>query len=453
MMIHKYAMNDLKIVVDVNSGSIHVVEDIVYDILDLIIDSSESEIIKMLENKYEEKAIKEALNEIIKLKDEGLLFSKDIYKEKVMTRGKNYNIKALCLNIAHDCNLRCGYCFASTGDYHGGRKLMSLEVAKKAIDFLIENSGHRRRLEVDFFGGEPLLNFDVVKAAVEYGKSIEGKYDKHIGFTLTTNATLLNEEIMDFLNENMDNVVLSIDGRKNVNDKMRKTINGKGTYNIIMPKIKEFVSKRGDRSHYIRGTFTRNNLDFANDVLELADEGFKEISIEPVIAEMDKKYAILEEDLQEVMNEYENLAKSIIEYDKQGKNFRFYHYMIDIDEGPCVYKRVSSCGAGIEYFAVTPEGDLYPCHQFVGREGYLMGNVYEGIKNNELRDRFSENTVYHKSKCTNCWAKFYCSGGCQANADAFNGDLKKPYDLECKLQQKRIECAIMLKAYYSIVEK
>ena len=272
-----------------------------------------------------------------------------------------------------------------------------------------------------------------------------------IVFTLTTNATLLNEEIMDYLNENMDNVVLSIDGRKNINDRMRKTVNGKGTYDIIMPKIKEFVGKRGGKSHYIRGTFTKNNIDFGNDVLALSDEGFKEISIEPVIAEREKKYALSEDDLQLVMEEYENLARSIIEYDKQGKKFRFYHYMIDLNGGPCIYKRISACGSGVEYFAVTPDGDLYPCHQFVGREGYLMGNVYEGIKNNELRDKFLENTVYHKYKCQDCWAKFYCSGGCQANADAFNGDLKKPYDLECKLQRKRIECAIMLKAYYSIV--
>lgn len=450
-MIHKYAMNGLKIVVDVNSGSVHVVEDVVYDILDLVTNYSETEIVKMLGKKYDEKAIREAYNEIIKLKNEGLLFSQDIYKERVMAKKENCSIKALCLNIAHDCNLRCEYCFASTGDYHGGRKLMPLEVAKKAIDFLIENSGNRNKLEIDFFGGEPLLNFDVVKASVEYGKSIEGKYSKHIGFTLTTNATLLNEEIMDYLNENMDNVVLSIDGRKNINDRMRKTVNGKGTYDIIMPKIKEFVGKRGGKSHYIRGTFTKNNIDFGNDVLALADEGFKEISIEPVIAEREKKYALSEDDLQLVMEEYENLARSIIEYDKQGKKFRFYHYMIDLNGGPCIYKRISACGSGVEYFAVTPDGDLYPCHQFVGREGYLMGNVYEGIKNNELRDKFLENTVYNKPKCMDCWAKFYCSGGCQANADAFNGDLKKPYDLECKLQQKRIECAIMLKAYYSIV--
>lgn len=450
-MIHKYAMNGLKIVVDVNSGSVHVVEDVVYDILDLVTNYSETEIVKMLGKKYDEKAIREAYNEIIKLKNEGLLFSQDIYKERVMAKKENCSIKALCLNIAHDCNLRCEYCFASTGDYHGGRKLMPLEVAKKAIDFLIENSGNRNKLEIDFFGGEPLLNFDVVKASVEYGKSIEGKYSKHIGFTLTTNATLLNEEIMDYLNENMDNVVLSIDGRKNINDRMRKTVNGKGTYDIIMPKIKEFVGKRGGKSHYIRGTFTKNNIDFGNDVLALSDEGFKEISIEPVIAEREKKYALSEDDLQLVMEEYENLARSIIEYDKQGKKFRFYHYMIDLNGGPCIYKRISACGSGVEYFAVTPDGDLYPCHQFVGREGYLMGNVYEGIKNNELRDKFLENTVYHKSKCQDCWAKFYCSGGCQANADAFNGDLKKPYDLECKLQRKRIECAIMLKAYYSIV--
>lgn len=451
-MIHKFKMNGLNIVLDVNSGLVHVVDDIVYDILDLFIDPTVNGLVNILQNKYCEEEFKEALEEIMKLKDEGLIFSADTYKDMVLSRKKDFHIKALCLNIAHDCNLRCGYCFASTGDYHGGRKLMPLEVAKKAIDFLIQNSGNRKRLEVDFFGGEPLLNFDVVKATVEYGRSIEKEYGKHIGFTLTTNATLLDDNIMDYLNENMDNVVLSIDGRKNVNDNMRKTINEKGTYDIILPKIKRFLEKRGEKSHYIRGTFTAHNLDFVNDVLSFADEGFKEISIEPVIAPSDREYAIKEEHLDTIMKEYEKLADKIIEYEKSGKPFRFYHYMIELDGGPCVYKRVSSCGSGVEYFAVTPDGDLYPCHQFVGREGYLMGNVFEGIKNSDIQKKFSENTVYHKAKCNECWAKFYCSGGCQANADAFCGDLKVPYELECKMQRKRIECAIMLKAYYATLE-
>lgn len=451
-MIHKYKMNGLNIVLDVNSGSVHVVEDIVYDILDMMIDPANADLIKQLEGKYDGKDIKEALEEIMKLKDEGLIFSDDTYKEIVLSKKNDVQVKAICLNIAHDCNIRCGYCFASTGDYHGGRKLMPFEVAKRAIDFLILNSGSRKRLEVDFFGGEPMLNFEVVKLTIEYAREKAKQYGKRIGFTMTTNATLLDDASMDYLNENMDNVVLSIDGRKNVNDNMRKTINGKGTYDIILPKMKRFVEKRGEKSHYIRGTFTAHNLDFVNDVLALANEGFKEISIEPVIASSDRDYALKEEHLDTIAKEYEKLAKTMIEYEKAGKAFNFYHYQMDLDGGPCVYKKVSSCGAGHEYFAVTPDGDLYPCHQFVGRDGYKIGNVYTGIDNKELQTKFSNNTVYHKEKCNGCWAKFYCSGGCQANADAFNGDLKEPYELECKLQRRRIECAIMLKAYHSIIE-
>lgn len=451
-MIHKYRMNGLNIVLDVNSGSVHVVEDIIYDILDMLTDPFEADLVKRLEDKYDDKEIKEALAEVMKLKDEGLLFSDDTYRDMVLSRKNDSQVKAICLNIAHDCNIRCGYCFASTGDYHGGRKLMPLEVAKKAIDFLILNSGNRKRLEVDFFGGEPMLNFEVVKATIGYAREKEKEFGKRIGFTMTTNATLLDDASIEYLNENMDNVVLSIDGRKTINDGMRKTINGKGTYDIILPKIKKFLEKRGDKSHYIRGTFTSYNLDFVNDVLALADEGFKEISIEPVIASPDMDYALKEEHLDTIMKEYEKLVLKMIEYEKQGKSFRFYHYMVDLDGGPCVYKKVASCGAGHEYFAVTPDGDLYPCHQFVGRDGYKMGDVYSGINNGELQDSFSNNSVYHKEKCSGCWAKFYCSGGCQANADAFCGDLKVPYELECKLQRKRIECSIMLNAYYSIIE-
>lgn len=451
-MIHKYKMNGLNIVLDVNSGSVHVVEDIVYDILDMMIDPTDTGIIKKLEDKYDSQDIKEAMEEIMKLKEEGLIFSKDTYRDAVLSKKNDGYVKAICLNIAHDCNIRCGYCFASTGDYHGGRKLMPFVVAQKAIDFLILNSGSRKRLEVDFFGGEPMLNFEVVKQTIEYAREKEKQYGKHIGFTITTNATLLDDASISYLNENMDNVVLSIDGRKNINDNMRKTINGKGTYDIILPKMKSFVEKRGDKSHYIRGTYTSHNLDFVNDVIALADEGFKEISIEPVIASPDMDYALREEHLDTIMKEYERLAMKMIEYEKTDKNFRFYHYMLDLDGGPCVYKKVSSCGAGCEYFAVTPDGDLYPCHQFVGRDGYKIGTVDTGIENKELQGKFSNNTVYHKEKCSSCWAKFYCSGGCQANADAFCGDFKVPYELECKLQRRRIECAIMLKAYYKTIE-
>lgn len=451
-MIHKYKMNGMNIVLDVNSGAVHIVEDIVYDILDVFINPSDMELINKLKDRYGKEKYAEASEEIMKLKNEGLLFSEDTYRDAVLSKKNDCQVKAICLNIAHDCNIRCGYCFASKGDYHGGRKLMPFEIAKKAIDFLLENSGNRKRLEVDFFGGEPMMNFDVVKSTIQYGREKAKEYNKTIGFTMTTNATLLDDESIEYLNENMDNVVLSIDGRKNINDNMRKTINNKGTYDIILPKIKRFVEKRGDKSHYIRGTFTAYNLDFTNDVLAFADEGFKEISIEPVVASPDMDYALKEEHLDRIMKEYEKLAEKMIEYDKAGKPFKFYHYMIDLDGGPCVYKKVSSCGAGYEYFAVTPDGDLYPCHQFVGREGYKMGNVFTGVENKTLQKEFSNNSVYHKEKCSECWAKFYCSGGCQANAEAFNKDLKVPYDLECKMQRKRIECAIMLKAHYSIID-
>lgn len=449
-MIHKYKMNGMNIVLDVNSGAVHVVEDIVYDILDLFKDSPDFELEEKLKNKYGIEQFNEALMEVNKLKEEGLIFSEDTYKDFILSRKNDFQVKAICLNVAHDCNLRCKYCFASTGDYHGNRKLMPFDVAKKAIDFLIENSGNRKRLEVDFFGGEPMMNFDVIKATIEYGRNKAKNFNKHVGFTITTNALLLDDESIEYLNENMDNVVLSIDGRKKTNDNMRKTINGDGTYDIILSKIKKLVKLRGNKSYYIRGTFTADNIDFSNDVIALADEGFKEISIEPVVASPDMRYALKEEHLDKIMMEYETLAQKIMEYKNTNKDFTFYHYTIDLDGGPCIYKKVTSCGAGYEYFAVTPDGDLYPCHQFVGREEYIMGNVTKGIENGELQERFSQNSIYHKEKCGECWAKFFCSGGCQANAVTFNGDIRKPYDLECKMQRKRIECAIMLYAYYSL---
>ena len=449
-MIHKYKMNGMNIVLDVNSGAVHVVEDIVYDILDLFKDSPDFELEEKLKNKYGIEQFNEALMEVNKLKEEGLIFSEDTYKDFILSRKNDFQVKAICLNVAHDCNLRCKYCFASTGDYHGNRKLMPFDVAKKAIDFLIENSGNRKRLEVDFFGGEPMMNFDVIKATIEYGRNKAKNFNKHVGFTITTNALLLDDESIEYLNENMDNVVLSIDGRKKTNDNMRKTINGDGTYDIILSKIKKLVKLRGNKSYYIRGTFTADNIDFSNDVIALADEGFKEISIEPVVASPDMRYALKEEHLDKIMMEYETLAQKIMEHKNTNKDFTFYHYTIDLDGGPCIYKKVTSCGAGYEYFAVTPDGDLYPCHQFVGREEYIMGNVTKGIENGELQERFSQNSIYHKEKCGECWAKFFCSGGCQANAVTFNGDIRKPYDLECKMQRKRIECAIMLYAYYSL---
>ncbi|HNU79453.1 MAG TPA: thioether cross-link-forming SCIFF peptide maturase [Bacillota bacterium] len=445
-MLHRYEQKGLKIVVDVNSGAVHVVDQLTWDILDHYPDSIEN-IVGVLKGKHEECNIREAWNEVRELESQGLLNSADVYMDKVLEDKKEMYTKALCLNVAHDCNMRCGYCFASTGDYHGGRKLMPFSVASRAVEFLLESSGNRKRLEVDFFGGEPLMNFDVVKETVLFAREREKEYGKRIGFTITTNGALLGKKTAEFINENMDNIVLSIDGRKQVNDRMRKFTDGAGTYDDIMPKLKSFVASRGDKSYYIRGTFTANNLDFCSDVLHLADEGFKEISIEPVAAEKGKAYALKEEHLPRIYREYDRLAEKYIDYYEKGKGFRYYHFLMDLDGGPCVYKRVSSCGSGVEYFAVTPDGELYPCHQFVGRKEYLMGDVWKGVSNKELQKEFSGNTVYHKEKCRECWARFYCSGGCQANAAAFNNNLKEPYDIECKLQKKRIECAIMIKAY------
>ncbi len=450
-MLHRYELNGMKIVIDVASGAIHIVDELTWDILEQGI-SDDSALVEALKGKYAVPAILEALDELKALDAEGLLNAADSYEEKVLSEKRAVFTKALCLNIAHDCNIRCGYCFASTGNYHGGRKLMPLEVAKEAIDFLLATSGSRKRLEVDFFGGEPLLNFDVVRETVAYAREKEKAFGKRIGFTMTTNGTLMDEAFLQFADQSLDNVVVSIDGRKSVNDKMRKFVDGAGTFDAILPKIKTFVESRGAKSYYIRGTFTANNLDFCEDVLLLAEEGFKEISIEPVVAEQERSYALKEEHLDRIYAEYERLAGKYIEYQEAGKGFRFYHFLMDLDGGPCVYKRVSSCGSGVEYFAVTPDGELYPCHQFVGKAEYRMGDIRSGVTNQEMQKAFSENTVYHKEKCRSCWARFYCSGGCQANAAVFNGDLKKPYELECKLQQKRIECAIMLKAYQALKE-
>jgi uncharacterized protein len=392
-LLHKYKLNNLNIVIDVNSGSVHVFDEIAYDVVDFIERPVEAAI-KALADRYAKEDLTDVYSELKQLEEQGQLNSPDTYKEAVLNNKKEILTKALCLNIAHDCNIRCGYCFASTGDYHGGRKLMSLEVAKGAIDFLLETSGNRKRLEVDFFGGEPLMNFDVIKEAVKYGRERQKEFNKRIGFTITTNGTLLDKEAVDFFNENMDNVVVSIDGRKSVNDRMRKFTDGRGTFDEILPKIKDFVAARGDKSYYIRGTFTANNLDFSDDVIFLADQGFKEISIEPVVAEENKGYALKEEHLPIIFAEYEKLSDRYLQYQKEGKGFRYYHFLMDLDGGPCVYKRVSSCGSGVEYFAVTPGGELYPCHQFVGREEYLMGTIKDGVTNKELQKEFDKNNVY-----------------------------------------------------------
>ncbi len=445
-MIHQYKSNGYNIVLDVCSGAVHVVDDIVYDVIPLYEGHSVDEVIHQLPQ-YETEDIQEAWEEITELKEAGELFAEDEYRDFVMDFKKRKTIvKALCLHIAHDCNLACKYCFAGEGEYHGDRSLMSLEVGKAAIDFLIENSGNRRNLEVDFFGGEPLMNFDVVKEIVAYGRSKEQEYDKNFRFTLTTNGMLLNQDIMEFANREMSNVVLSIDGRPEIHDSMRPTPNGKGSYEYIMPKFKEFAKLRGDKSYYVRGTFTRNNLDFSKDVLHLADEGFTQISVEPVVSLPEEPYAIREEDIPQLCEEYDKLAVEMLKREEEGRGFNFFHFMIDLNQGPCVAKRLSGCGSGTEYLAVTPWGDLYPCHQFVGDEDFLLGNVKDGIVNTEVRDEFKLCNVYAKDKCKECFARFYCSGGCAANAYKFHGNINDAYDIGCELMQKRVECAIMLKA-------
>ena len=458
-MIHQYKSNGYNIVLDVNSGSVHVVDDLVYDILEMYNTKPKEEIIRILLDKYQrpdyaelldenisEAYIEEAISEIETLKEEGTLFTQDVYQDVVFNfKERKTVVKALCLHIAHDCNLACKYCFAEEGEYKGRRALMSYEVGKKALDFLIANSGTRRNLEVDFFGGEPLMNFEVVKQLVAYGREQEKIHDKNFRFTLTTNGVLLDDDIMEFANKEMANVVLSIDGRKEIHDKMRPARNGKGSYDIIVPKFQKLAESRGQKNYYVRGTFTHFNKDFAADVIHMADLGFEQISVEPVVAPPEEDYAIREADVETICQEYDKLADEMIRRREQGRCFNFFHFMIDLTGGPCVAKRLSGCGSGTEYLAVTPWGDFYPCHQFVGNEDFLLGNVDEGITNTEVQDKFKLCNVYAKEKCKDCFARFYCSGGCAANAFNFSGDINGAYDIGCELQKKRIECAIMLK--------
>lgn len=458
-MVHQYKNNGYNIVLDVCSGSVHVVDDLVYDMVSMYKESTKEEIIDKITDKYNDLYSKEDIldsySDIEELESSGQLFTEDVYKDVIIDFKKRKTVvKALCLHIAHDCNLACKYCFADEGEYHGQvRELMSLEVGKKAIDFLIENSGNRVNLEVDFFGGEPLMNFDVVKEIVAYGRSKEKEYNKNFRFTLTTNGLLINDDVIDFCNKEISNVVLSLDGRKCIHDEMRPTRNGKGSYDVIIPKFKEFVEKRGDKSYYVRGTFTRNNLDFVEDFKHMADLGFKEISIEPVVSPDDCDYSIREEDLDKIYAEYDKLAKDIIERHKQGKPITFFHYMLDLNGGPCVYKRLSGCGSGTEYLAVTPQGKLYPCHQFVGTEEFELGSVFEGVKKTEIVEDFKLCNVYAKDKCKECFARFYCSGGCAANSYQFHGSILDAYDIGCELQRKRVECAIMIKAALAELEE
>ena len=446
-MVHQYKNNGYDIVLDVNSGAIHVVDDVTYDVIALYEGHTREEIVNSLRERYPETEVEEALDEVQMLVDNEELFTKDTYENYIMDfKERPTVVKALCLHIAHDCNLACQYCFAEEGEYHGRRALMSFEVGKKALDFLIANSGNRRNLEVDFFGGEPLMNWQVVKDLVAYGREQEKLHDKKFRFTLTTNGVLLNDEVMEFCNREMGNVVLSIDGRKEVHDKMRPFRKGAGSYDLIVPKFQQFAESRHQDKYYVRGTFTHYNLDFSEDVLHLADLGFKQISVEPVVAEPKEPYAIREEDLPKLFEEYDKLAVEMIRRHKSGEDFNFFHFMIDLEGGPCVAKRLSGCGSGTEYLAVTPWGDFYPCHQFVGNEKFLLGNVDEGILNTDIRDEFKCCNVYAKEKCRKCFARFYCSGGCAANAYNFSGDICGAYDIGCELQKKRIECAIMIKA-------
>lgn len=451
-MIHQYKNNGYNIILDVNSGSVHVVDDVAYDVIGMYEEEDQAAITKQICEKYKDTGItpdelQELYEELEEMRADGTLFTEDTYKEGVIDfKQRQTVVKALCLHIAHACNLSCRYCFAGEGEYRGDRSLMSYETGKKALDFLVANSGSRKNLEVDFFGGEPLMNFEVVKKLVAYGRSLEAENDKHFRFTLTTNGVLLDDEIIEFANQEMDNIVLSIDGRKEVHDRMRPNKNGDGSYDLILDKFKKVAASRNQTRYYVRGTFTHYNLDFVEDVLHLADEGFEQISVEPVVAGPEEPYAIREEDIPVICEGYDRLAKEMIKREKEGKGFNFFHYMIDLSGGPCVYKRLSGCGSGTEYLAVTPWGDLYPCHQFVGNEDFLLGNVDDGIVNNRVRDEFKLCNVYAKEACRDCFARFYCSGGCAANAYNMHQRIDQPYEIGCELQKKRIECAIMIRA-------
>ena len=440
-------MNDLNIVVDVNGGAVHVVDEITFDVLDYY-DINDAEKIAKKLPKYTLDEIKETFDEIKSLVEDGLLYSPDNYLDIDAFKNREPVVKAMCLHIAHDCNLKCKYCFASQGDFGGAKSIMSFEVGKKALEYLVDNSGSRKNLEVDFFGGEPLMNFEVVKQLVEYGNELAKEKGKNFRFTITTNGVLLDDEIIDYVNEHMHNVVLSLDGRKSINDDMRPTLNDKGSYDIIVPKFQKLIEKRKDKYYYVRGTFTRDNMDFSKDVLHFKDLGFDLTSVEPVVGDESNPYALREEDLPKILDEYEKLA---VEYSKMRVNnepFRFFHFMVDLSQGPCVIKRMTGCGAGNEYLAITPEGDIYPCHQFVGQEEFKMGNVMADKVElpKEMQETFKEAHIYAKDECSKCWAKFYCSGGCHANAFNFNNDILKPYDLGCQMQRKRLECALMVEA-------
>lgn len=452
-MIHKYSMSGYNIVLDVGSGGVYFVDDLTFNMLDKINlpmnkDCPDSFFKEFSE--YDMEEIQDSYNEIYYLYETQRLFSDDSIYEQHRKITEQSPIKAMCLHVAHDCNLRCEYCFASTGNFGGNRELMSLNTAKKAIDFLIKNSGKRKNLEVDFFGGEPLMNFEVVKNTVEYARKEEKKFDKHFRFTMTTNGILLTDDKIEYLNAEMDNVVLSLDGREEINDRMRPKVSGDGSYDAIVPKFLKLVKNRGSKDYYVRGTFTKHNLDFSKDVLHINDCGFDQISIEPVVCDTSKEYALTEKDLPKIFEEYEILANKIVERKKNNSKINFFHFMIDLKQGPCVIKRLRGCGCGNEYVAISPDGCIYPCHQFVGMEEWNMGNVYENNLNKDIKSLFSKTTIFDKEKCGDCWAKFYCSGGCNANNYQYaGGSVLKPYTISCEMEKKRIECAIMIKAALS----
>lgn len=450
-MVHQYKLNGYNIVLDTCSGSVHAVDEIAYDIIGLYKEKSPEEIAEIITEKYADENITpddvfECIEDVKALEEKGKLYTPDTYEDMAFDfKNRNTVIKALCLHVAHTCNLNCEYCFASQGKYHGERALMSLETGKRALDFLIENSGTRRNLEVDFFGGEPLMNLEVVKGLVAYAREIEKIHNKNFRFTLTTNGILIDDDVIDFCNKEMSNVVLSLDGRKEVHDRLRKDYQGRGSYDIIVPKFQEFVRRRGDKSYYIRGTFTHANTDFTNDIFHMADLGFKELSMEPVVCAPDDKSALTKEDLPVLFEQYEILAKEMLKRQKEGNGFTFYHYMLDLTHGPCIYKRISGCGSGTEYMAVTPSGELYPCHQFVGDKKYLLGNIYDGVTNKEIQNEFKLCNAYARKECADCWAKLYCSGGCAANSYHASGKITGIYEYGCELFKKRIECAVMMK--------
>jgi uncharacterized protein len=448
-MVHCYKNNGYNIVLDSNSGSVHAVDEVAFDVIEKYESESKKDITDFILKKYPDvtnQDLEEVFSDIEELKAQGKLFTQDKFRNlEIDIQSRPTVLKALCLHIAHDCNLCCKYCFAGEGEYSGDRSLMTFEVGKRALDFLIENSGTRRNLEVDFFGGEPLMNFDVVKQLVAYARSIEKEKGKNFRFTLTTNGVLLDDEVMEWANKECYNVVLSLDGRKETNDKMRVSKNGKGCYDLILPKFQKMAKARNQQGYYIRGTYTHYNTDFSKDILHLADLGFEQLAMEPVVADPKMDYALTQEDLPVLKEQYDLLAKEMCKRNRQGKGFTFFHYMIDLEGGPCIYKRISGCGVGTDYMAVTPWGDLYPCHQFVGDEKFLLGNVFDGVHNQKVINEFKLCNVYSRKACQDCFAKLYCSGGCSANAYHTTGAITGTCDLSCELHRRRVENAIMIK--------